>query len=43
MNEVRVYRDANNFCVMVPEFSSLFRELDDFSGADEGEVEWVKE
>jgi len=43
MDEVRVNGSSNDFAVSLSEFFSLFREGDDFSGADEGEVQRIEE
>lgn len=43
MGEVRVHRGANDFTTNFPKFFSSFAESDDFSRADEGEVQWIEE
>jgi hypothetical protein len=43
VDEVRVNRAANNFATVFSELGSLVGELNDFSGADKGEVERIEE
>lgn len=42
MDEVRVDRAAKHLTVVISEFFGLIAELNNFGGADEGEVERVK-
>src|ERR1035437_4659592 len=43
VGELRVDRDADNFNATFFELSQAVIEGDQFGGADEGEIEWVKE
>ena len=43
MNKMRVYRAANNFASIFSKGFGVIAEVNDLSGTDKSEVQWIEE